>query len=128
MAKFFNLERSEAEDKREVLGMMNPTYNAPVRSAIILSLPWHSSAIQIANRNCDIVSGKLLKNMKSLNPAKPWGPKDFFSGVGYYTHNLEGYDPKPESLIIPLRPPPAEQTAEYQPFYLVPRHPDDPQV
>ena len=64
--------------------------------------------------------------MKSFHPARPWGPKDFFSGVGYHIHNLEGYVPKPESLVIPPRPPPAEGTAEDQPFFLVHKHTDDP--
>ena len=58
-------------------------------------------------------------------PARPWGPKDFFSGVGYYTHKLEGYIPEPKSLGIPSRPPPTERTAEDQPFFLVHKHPDD---
>ena len=31
-------------------------------------------------------------------------------------------------IVIPSRPPPAEQTAEDHPFYLVFRHPDDPRV
>ena len=105
--------------------MMNPTYHAPIRTPIKLTLPWHSSAIEEADRNFDIITGKLSKSMKSLNPAKPWGTKDFLSGVGYYTHNLESFVPKPESLIMPSRPPPAERLAEDQPFYLVPRNPDD---
>ena len=47
---------------------------------------------------------------------------------GYYTHNTEGYVPKPESLIILSRPPPAERSAEDQPFFNVPRNPDDPRI
>ena len=66
--------------------------------------------------------------MTSLNPAKPWGTKDYFSGIGYYTHHLESYVLKAESLVIPSRPPPAERSAEDKPFYLVPRRPDDPRV
>ena len=58
--------------------------------------------------------------MQSLNPAKPWGTKDLFLGIGYYTHNLESYILKPESLVLPSRPPPAEGSVEDQPFYLVP--------
>ena len=54
--------------------------------------------------------------MKNQHLAKPWGPKEFFMGSGYYTHNTEGYVFKPESLIIPSRPPPAERTVEDQPF------------
>ena len=64
--------------------------------------------------------------MKSLNQAKPWGPKDFFSGVRYHTHNPEVYIPKPGSIVIPMRPPPAERTKEDQLFHLFPRHPDVP--
>ena len=33
---------------------------------------------------------------------------------------------KPESLVIPSKPPLAEQTAEDQPIFLVHKHPDDP--
>ena len=66
--------------------------------------------------------------MKPLNPAKPWGPRAHFTGLGYYTHNTEGYIPKPESLIVPNRPPPAERTAEDQPFVYVPRNSDDPRI
>ena len=66
--------------------------------------------------------------MKPLNPAKVWGPKDYFMGSGYYTHDMEGYVTRPESLLVPSRPPPAERTAQDQPFYLVHRHPDDPCV
>ena len=66
--------------------------------------------------------------MKSFNPARPWGLRDHFTGPGYYTHNAEGYVPKPESLLEPSNPPPAERTAEDQPFVYVPRDPDDPLV
>ena len=118
-ATFCRLERSDAEDQNKVLGMQNPVYRTPTRAAINLSLPWHSLAFEIVDRNFNIVTGK------SLNPAKSWGPKDFFSGIGYHTHNLERSVPKPESLVIPLRPPPAERTVEDQPLYLVLRHPDE---
>ena len=63
--------------------------------------------------------------MKSCHLAKPWGPKDFFTGVGYPKHNLEGYIPYPESLILPPKPPPTERTVEDQPFCLVQKHHDD---
>ena len=66
--------------------------------------------------------------MKAQHPAMPWGPKEFFTGSGYYIHNTKGYVPKPESLIIPSRPPPAERTAEDQPFFHVPRNPGDPRT
>ena len=61
-------------------------------------------------------------------PAKPWNPKDFFGGSGYYTHNTQGYLAKPDSLEVPSRPPPAERTAEDQPFFHVPRNPEDPRT
>ena len=121
-ATFCSLERSDAEDQNKVLGMQNPVYRAPTRAAINLSLPWHSSAVEMVDRNFNIVTGK------SLNLAKSRGPKDFFSGIGYNTHNLECSVPKPESLVIPLRSPPAERTVEDQPLYLVLRHPDDSNV
>ena len=97
VATLFSLERSDAEDQNKVLGMQNLVSNAQARAAVNLSLPWHSSAAEIADCNFNIVTLKLLKCMKSLKLAKPWGPKDFFSDVGYHTHNLEGYIPKPES-------------------------------
>ena len=98
------------------MGIKRPTYHDPVRASINLALPWHSVAEEIADRNFDIVTGKLNKRMKSCNPARLWGPKDFLSGVGHYTHSLEGYVLKPESLVILSKPPPTEQTAEDQPF------------
>ena len=55
-------------------------------------------------------------------------PKDFFGGSGYYTHNTQGYLAKPESLEVPSRPPPAQCTAEDQPFFHVPRNPEDPRT
>ena len=66
--------------------------------------------------------------MKAQHPAKPWGLKEFFTGSGYYAHNTKGYVPKPESLIIPPRAPPAERTVEDQPFFHVPRNPGDPRT
>ena len=41
---------------------------------------------------------------------------------------MVGYVPRTELLLVPSWPPPAERTAEDQPFCLVPRHPDDPCV
>ena len=64
--------------------------------------------------------------MKPCDPAKPWGPKEFFPAVGYPLLNLEGYVPYPESLVIPSKLPPTEQTAEDQPFCLVHKNPGDP--
>ena len=105
VVNFCSLDRSDAEDQNKALGIENPVYHALTRAAINLSLPWHSSAVEIADHNFNIVTGKLSKPVKLLNPAKPWGPKDFFLGIGYHTHNLEGYVPKPESLVISSRPP-----------------------
>ena len=84
--------------------------------------------MQIAQRNYEIVNGRLSKSMKSLNPAKPWGPREHFPGSGYYTHNAEGYICKPDCLLVPSGPPPSERTAEDQPFVYVPRDPDDPRI
>ena len=78
--------------------------------------------------NHDMVRGKLNKSLKPQNPAKPCSPKDFFGGSGYYAHNTQGYLAKPESLVVPSRPPPAEHTAEDQPFFHVPRNPEDPRT
>ena len=73
------------------MGMNCPAYHHPARVSINLALPWHSIASKIADLNFNIVTGKLKKRMKSCNAARPWGPKNVFSGVGYHTHNLEGY-------------------------------------
>ena len=108
------------------MSMKRPLYHDPARSTINLALPWHSVAEEIADLNLKIVNGHINKRMKPCHPAKPWGPKEFFTGVGYPTHYLEGYVPYPESLVIPSKPPPMERTAEDQPFCLVHKHPDDP--
>ena len=128
VAEFCKLDRQDPEAKKEIMGMRLPAYNAPAKKSIELSLPWHSSTIPIADRNHDIVLGKLSKSMKTQHLAKPWGLKEFFTGSCYYTNNTEGYVPKRESLIIPSRPPPAERTAEDQPFFHVPRNPEDPRT
>ena len=108
VVEFCQLERTNAESKKVIMGMQRLIYNVPKKRAIELALPWHSSTVQIAQRNQDVISGRLSKSMKSLNSNKPWGSKDFFTGSGYYTHNAEGYVPRPEWLVIPSRPPPAE--------------------
>ena len=87
--------------------MRLPAYNAPAKKSIKISLPWHSSTIPIADMNHDIVRGKLNKSLKPQNLAKPWSPKDFFGGSGYYTHSTQ---------------------AEDQPFFHVPRNPEDPRT
>ena len=66
--------------------------------------------------------------MKPLNPSKPWSLKEFFGALGYYVHNTQGYLAKPESLVFPSRAPPAERMAEDQPFFHVPRHPEEPRT
>ena len=96
------------------------------RATIDLVLPWHSVASEIADLNFNIVTGQHNKRMKSCHPAKPWGSRDFFTGVGYHTHILKGFFPSPESLVIPSKPTPTERTPEDQPFCLVHKHPDDP--
>ena len=101
------------------MGMNRPPYYDPARASINLALPWHSVTEEIFDLN--IVTGKLNKRIKSCNPPRPWGPKDFFSGAGYHTHNLESYIPKPESLVISFKPPPAERTAEDSHFAEDPR-------
>ena len=128
LPNFVNLIGRILKFKKKVLGMRLPAYNAPIKKTIEISLPWHSSTVPIIDRNHDIVRGKLNKSLKPQNPNKPWGPKDFFGGSGYYTHNTQGYLAKPESLEVPSRPPPAECTAEDQPFFHVPRNPEDPRT
>ena len=91
------------------MGMQCPTYHDPARASINLAQPWHSVAEEIAHLNFNIVIDKLNKGMKSCHQARPWGPKDFFPGVVYHTHNLNGYVPKPQSLVIPSRPPPQSE-------------------
>ena len=97
------------------MGMMNPQYHAPLRAPINLGLLLRKSVIEVADHNYDIVAGKLSKTLKKQNPMKAWGPEDMFSETGCSTHRLEGYVPKSE--IIPSRPPPAECSAEDQPFF-----------
>ena len=117
-ANFSELKRGDTEEPKWVMGMKRPLYHDPARSTINLALPWHSVAEEMADVNLKIVTGQLNKRMKPCYPAKPWGSREFFMGIGYHTHNLEGYVPYPESLVIPSKPP-TEQTAEDQPFCLV---------
>ena len=105
--------------------MRLPAYNAPAKKSIEISLPWHSFTIPIADMNHNIVRGKFNKSLKPQNPSKPWSLKDFFGGLGYY---VQGYLAKPDSLVVPSRPPPAERTAEDQPFFPVPRNAEDPRT
>ena len=128
VAEFCNLDRQDPRIQKEVMGMRLPAYNAPAKKSIEISLPWHSSTIPIADLNHDIVRGKLNKSLKPQNPSKPWSPKDFFGGSGYYVHNTQGYLAKPDSLVVPSRAPAAERTAEDQPFFHVPRNPEDPRT
>ena len=108
--------------------MRLPAYNAPTKKSIEISLPWHSTTIDIADLKNDIVRGKFNKSLKPLNLSKPWSPKEFFGALGYYVHNTQGYLAKPDSLVVPSRAPPAERTAEDQPFFHVPRHPEEPRT
>ena len=93
-----------------------------------MALPWHSIAEEIVDLNLKIITGHINKRMKSCHRAKPWGARDFFTGIGYPTHtyNLEGYVPSPESLVLPSKSPPTERTEEDQLFCLVHKRPDDP--
>ena len=126
--EFCNLDRRDPQIQKEVMGMRLPAYNAPAKKSIEISLPWHSSTIPIQDMNHDIVRGKFNKSLKLQNPSKPWSPKDFFGGSSYYVHNTQGYLAKPDSLVVPSRAPPAERTAEDQPFFHVPRNPEDPRT
>ena len=126
VANFCELESGDTEEQKRVVGMKRPLYHDPARYTINLSLPWHSVAEEIADLNLEIVNGHIKKCMKPCHPVKPWGPKEFFTGVGYLAHNLEGCVPYPESLVIPSKPPPTERTTEDQPFCLVHMHSDDP--
>ena len=58
--------------------------------------------------------------MKTLNPAKPWASRDHFTGSGYYTHNAEGYVPKPESLVVPSLPAPVGEQRRTSRVYMFP--------
>ena len=128
VAQFCNLDWQDPQIQKEVMGMRLPAYNAPAKKSIEISLPWHSSTIPIADMNDDIVRGKLNMSLKPQNPAKPWSPKDFFGSSGYYIHNTQGYLAKPESLVVPSRPPPEERAVEDQPFFHMPRNPEDPRT
>ena len=75
--KFCNLDRQDPESQKEVMGMRLPAYNAPAKKSIEISLPWHSSTIPIADRNHNIVRGKLSKSLKSQN----LGVRKTFSGA-----------------------------------------------
>ena len=110
VAEFCGLARANAETTKEVMGMQR---------AIKLAITWHNSTTQIAQRNYEIVNGRLSKSMKSLNPAKPWGLRDHFTGSGYYTHNAEGYIPKPESLLEPSRPLLKKEQRKISLFYIM---------
>ena len=45
--------------RKKVLGMVNPAFHDPARASVNLTLPWHSSAVEVADRNFDIIMGKL---------------------------------------------------------------------
>ena len=48
IAKFCNLNRQDPQVQKEVMGMRLPAYNAPTKKSIEISLPWHSTTIDIA--------------------------------------------------------------------------------
>ena len=99
VAEFCNLDRQDPRIQKEVMGMRLPAYNAPAKKSIEISLPWHSSTIPIADH--EIVRGKLNKSLKPQYPSKPWSPKDFFGGSGYYVHNTQGLRSYPSGLFVP---------------------------
>ena len=49
------------EEQNKVFGMQNPVYHVPIGATINLSVPWHSSAVEIADHNFNIITGKLSK-------------------------------------------------------------------
>ena len=64
IAAFCNLNRQDPRVPKEVMGMRLPAYNAPVKKSIEISLSWHSTTIDIADRNNNnIVRGKFNKSM-----------------------------------------------------------------
>ena len=97
VAKFCGLERGDTEEQKRVMGIKHPYYHDSARATINLALPWHSVAEEIADLNFKIVTGQLNKRVKSCHSANPWGSRVFFTGVGYHTHNLEGYVLNPVS-------------------------------
>ena len=64
---------------------------------------------------------------KSIEVSLPWH-RTTADIAGYYVYNTQGYLAKPESFVFPSRAPPAERTAEDQPFFHVPRHPEEPRT
>ena len=90
VVSFCELEREDTKEQKQVMGVKHPLYHDPARSTINLGLPWHSIAEEIADLNLKIVNGHINKCMKPCHPAKRLGPKEFLTGVGYLTHNLEG--------------------------------------
>ena len=66
VAEFCGLIRANAQTSQEVMGKQNPVYSEQKKRAIELTLPWHNSTTQIAQRNYDIVNGRLSKNMNFL--------------------------------------------------------------
>ena len=62
VTEFCNLDRHDPETQKEVMSMRLPAYNAPAKTSIEISLPWHSSTIPIADMYHDIVRGKLNKS------------------------------------------------------------------
>ena len=91
---FCGLERGDTEEQKRVMGMKHPYYHDPARATINLAHPWHSVAEEIDDLNLKIVTGQLNKCMKSCHPAKPWGSRGFFTGVGYHTHKPGGLHPE----------------------------------
>ena len=122
---------ADARARASQRGREHWTAAFPQLEAWITARPASASSSGPASEISSLVSGgdfgdNLL--VSTPNPLVRQDLVDFLGGSGYYTHNTQGYLAKPESLVIPSRPPPAERTAEDQPFFHVPRNPEDPRT
>ena len=105
------LSRTNSSKQQEVPQICLQKQGLPVSGTSLPSehSPSGFQGAGIADRNHNIVLGRLNKYMTDQHPAKPWGPREFSTGSCYYTHNTEVYVPRPESLVIPSRPPSTER-------------------
>ena len=88
VANFCGLEREDPEEQKRVMGMTSLLSRPGQSHNNNLALPWHSVADKIADLNLKIVNDHINKRMKSYHPAKSWGAKDFFTGIGYPTVHI----------------------------------------
>ena len=98
----------------------------PESEASLIDKQARSELLDRVANFCDLERGNTEKQKWVIGMKLPLyhnpGSREFFMGVGYHTHNLEGI-PSPESLVIPSKPPPTERTVEDQPFCLEHKHP-----